>query len=83
VNAAYSCAVCAREISSTATRVVAEYAQDLCVPCAENPASHAVAHPGCPVATHGVDDHPVVVGTRPAAHRSQLRLRRAQEVSAG
>jgi hypothetical protein len=81
VSAAYHCSVCAAEILRTATHVATEHAHVLCVPCAEDPASHAVVHPGCPVAPHGVYDHAVVVGTRLGAHRALLRNRRAREVA--
>jgi hypothetical protein len=76
-----SWAACADEIRSAATHVTTEYSQVLCVPCAENPASHAVAYPGCPAAKHRVYDHPVVVGARLIAHRWLLRLRRVEEVA--
>lgn len=83
MSAAYSCTVCRSEIASTATHVATEYSQVLCVPYTENPTSHAVAYPGCPVASHGVCDRAVAVSTRLSAHSWQLGLRVAQEVSGG
>jgi hypothetical protein len=79
VNAAYSCHVCAHEISSAATHYTTEYAQVLCASCARQPANHIVAYPDCSTIRHTVDDHAVVVGTRLAAHRELLPL--AQEVT--
>lgn len=74
MNAAYSCAVCRNEIRSNATHVTTEWSQVLCVPCAEIPASHAVVHPQCSVASHGIYDHAVIVGRRLGAHRWLLRI---------
>jgi hypothetical protein len=83
MNTAYACTMCAREISSTAAHVVTEWATVLCAACAENPASHVVAYRGALSLAHTFADHAVVVGTRLAAHRWQLRLRRAPEVPGG
>ncbi|MGH3644369.1 MAG: hypothetical protein ACRDUX_35725 [Mycobacterium sp.] len=81
MNAAYACAICAREIPSASTHSVGEWGTVLCAVCVENPESHSVAYPGCPVASHGVHDHPMVVGTRLGAHRALMHLRR--EVASG
>jgi hypothetical protein len=88
MNAACACTLCAREIVGTSAHSVTEWSTVLCAACAENPGSRAVMYPHCSaaahtVAAHTVAAHAVVVGTRLAAHRWQLRLRRAQEVSAG
>jgi hypothetical protein len=82
MNNTYGCVVCRNQILSAATHYVTEYGQVLCVECAENPASHAVVHPACPVTAHTVGDHPVIVGTRLGAHRALMRMA-AQGVATG
>jgi hypothetical protein len=80
---AYVCTVCGNVIPSVTTHIVNENAAIICLRCAEDPATHAVLYPACPVSLHSALDHPCAVGTALGAHREMLRIWAAREVAAG
>jgi hypothetical protein len=73
------CFLCHNEIPSAAVHVTTEHGVVLCDGCGAE--GHSQMYPLCDIAPHGIEGHPVVIGTSLSAYRELMRMRRVREAA--